>query len=296
MSSRQARRLFAFIAVVFGALMIAAAVGVAPSAAKGPPHPPGEEGEETSNNLSVPAIFVPNADSFTSVVCTIGDDSADPSGPMGVDTNNDGILDEHLDYYVQGVATWQSDCDPAATALAAAAWGDNLKNAPLRARTPVRVEIGFLADGVQPMPGYTVVKLDPTLLDRESHYGTFGVKEFFSEVRVWEANVRLDIIGTDGRVEYGGEFKAEINSTGRVVYGYNWRPDVAGDYTITATVTDITITSVDAGTLGDDGKTVSIDVTVGNKGGGGGGNGGRPDDPPGKGGKGGGGGGGGGNG
>jgi hypothetical protein len=279
------------LAVFFMILTVVPAAG----AKGGPPHPPGEEGEEAANNLSVPAIFIPGlaASPFGSVVtCTDADDSVDPTGDMGVIV--DGVL-EHPDYYVQGIADWQSDCGEAGVAevAAGAEWGDNLTNAPLKQGTPIRTEIGFLAEGVEPMPGYTVVKLDPTLLDRESHYGTLGSEELFAEVRVWVSGVTLDIRNDDGTEVPADQvdFSAEINSTGRIVYGFNWQKPVAGEYTITVYAGGIELTSTDAGALIDsDGDgvfdTVTLDVSVGNKGGGG--SGGKPGDKPGHGGGGGG--------
>lgn len=250
-----------------------------------PPHPPGEEGEEGEeggNNLSVPTIFVPSTigSPFTGV-CTPEDDSQDPSGPMGVDTDGDGIPDAHLDYYVQGVATWQADCDtaPADTIAVAAAWGDNLSSAPLKAGTPIRVEIGFLTFPDYAMPGYDVLKLDPSLLDRESHYGTLGDRvEDFIEVRVWDSGVLLDIRSTDGSVvvQDWQPFTAEINSTGRIVYGFNWQKPVPGDYLISVVAPNITISTADNGVVVSP-NMVTLEVTVGDKGGGQG-KGGRPGD------------------
>jgi hypothetical protein len=206
---------------------------------------------------------------------------------MGVDLDGDEVFDDHLDYYVQGVTTWQADCGTAAvgTLTAGAEWGDNLTNAPLRAGRPIRTEIGFFADAATfAMPGYVVVKLDPSLLDRESHYGTLGdVVATFPEVRVWDSSVTLDIRSNDGTVVVADNmlYGAEVNSTGRIVYGFNWQNPIAGEYTITVAASGIALGSTDAGTLVDsdgDGTfdTVTLDVTVGNKGGGGHGGGGRP--------------------
>jgi uncharacterized membrane protein YgcG len=293
---RSVRRTLGFM-VVAGALVAASAAPA--SAAKGvpgPPHPPGDEGgEEGGNNLSVPALFVPDTTGAPFLgTCTTGDDSVDPAGVKGVDLDGDGIPDEHLDYWVQGVATWQADCDTAAadnSLLAGAEWGDNLQNAPLKAGTPIRTEIGFFADPAAfLMPGYVVDKLDPTLLDRESHYGTLGAEvAAFPEVRVWNSGVTLDIRSTDGTVVVADNipFGAEVNSTGRIVYGFNWQKPVAGEYVITVRTNGIALGSTDAGTLVDgngDGyyDTVTLDVNVGNKGGGNGnGKGGRPGDRPG---------------
>lgn len=276
----EVRRVWRVVAIMAGATALASSGAIGVFAA--PPHPPTEE-EEGSNNLSVPAIFVPGtAGSPFTGTCTAEDDSQDPSGPMGVDSDGDGVPDEHLDYYVQGVASWQADCDSAAadTISVMAEWGDNLTNAPLKARTPIRVEIGFLTFAPIPMPGYIVEKLDPTLLDRESHYGTLGDEVAdFPEVRVWDSGVLLDIRSKDGTVVVANNipFSAEVNSTGRIVYGFNWQQPVAGEYTITVFAPQINVASADAGTVVDS-HTVTLDVTVGNKGGGGKGGGGRPGD------------------
>lgn len=259
----------------------------------GPPHPPSEEGEVAANNLSVPTLFVPDTTGspFAGMCTTDYDDSRDPLGPMGVDLDGDGTPDEHLDYYVQGVATWQADCDVLAVDIltVGAEWGDNLTSAPLKAGTPVRVEIGFFADpAAYPMPGYVVEKLDPSLLDRESHYGTLGTEvAAFPEVRVWNSGVTLDIRSKDGTAIVADNvlYTAEVNSTGRVVYGFNWQKPLSGEYTLTVTTNGIALGTTDAGTLVDTDSddvfdAVELDVTIGNKGGGGGGKGGRPGDRP----------------
>jgi len=261
--------------LVGGVLVVASSAAIY---SDGRPHPP--TSEESANNLSVPTIFVPGCvgSPFTGT-CTEGDDSQNPSGPLGVDTDGNGLPDEHLNYYVQGVASWQSDCDeaPAGTIEVAAAWGDNLTNAPLKAGTPIRVEIGFLTFTEYSMPGFDVSKLDQTLSDRESHYGTLGEKVAdFGEVRVWDSAALLDIRSTDGTVVVQNmqPFTAEINSTGRIVYGFNWQNPMPGEYTITVVAPQVMITSADAGTVVTP-NIVSLDLTVGNKGGGKG-NGGRP--------------------
>ncbi len=283
---RRHRALLGFTAVALSGVLMASTTA---SAKGGPPHPPGEE-ETGSNNLSVPAIFVPDA-SGSPFTGTCPSAAVDPSGVKGVDTNADGVPDEHLDYYVQGVATWQSECTTAAAnaITVGAEWGDNLTNAPLKAGTPIRVEIGFLADpSGYSMTGYNVVKLDPTLLDRESHYGTLGGAQTpFPEVRVWNSGVTLDIRSTNGSIVPANniDFVAEVNSTGRVVYGFNWQQPVAGNYVIKVHAPSVLLGTTDAGTLSDsdsdgDYDTVALEVTVGNKGGGGGGGGGRPSDRP----------------
>jgi hypothetical protein len=103
------RSLWRGAVVVSGAVALAVASATASYAQ--PPHPPGEE-EEGANNLSVPAIFVPGTTNspFTGTCSSV---ASGPTGVKGVDTDGDGVPDEHLDYWVQGVAVWQAACTTA---------------------------------------------------------------------------------------------------------------------------------------------------------------------------------------
>lgn len=128
--------------------------------------PPGVGEDTVVNNLSVPAIFVPTV-GITGPTCTALDDTVLPD-PAQQSTEFPG-------YWVQGQATWQADCQtaPVDTIAVTAEWGDNLTSAPLKQRTPIRVEIGLLADAsLFPMTGFEVEKLTPELLDRFATYGT----------------------------------------------------------------------------------------------------------------------------
>jgi len=72
---------------------------------------------------------------------------------------------------------------------------------------------------------------------------------------------------------------AEVNATGKVVYGYNLRVPTSGVYTITYTFPNVSITGVDAGSCVSEatGSTCSLVINVGGGGGGGGGkSGGKP--------------------
>lgn len=237
------------------------------------------EDEEGGNNLSVPAIFVPSVGVGTPI-CTAEDDTVLPD-PAEVSTLYEG-------YWIQGEASWQADCMTADTATAGLEWGDNLTSAPLKAGTPIRTEVGLLAPAAaQTMTGFDVEKLTPEELDRYATYGTndgSGITNY-PEVRVWDTGANLKIESSNGLVVFDGDYTAEINSTGRVVYGYNWQKPLSGDYTITFYAPTVDLTSTDAGVLvdvDDDGTfdAVELEVTVGMKGGGGGG-GGKPVDPPG---------------
>lgn len=270
-----------FLSSIVIALMVTALFAGTVSAKKGPPGTIAAEEEEGSNNLSVPAIYVGSI-GVGSPLCTVGDDSLDPAGQKGV-LLPDGITVDHAEYYVQGVATWQADCDLVTGPVTATAdWGDNLTGAPLKQGTPIRTEIGFLADVslVDAMPGYEVVKLDPDLLDRESHYGTLGVEvPDYPEVRVWSpATLTIQLIDPAtglpiGTPFYAGTFTAELNSTGRVVYGYNWLDPAGGTYLLTVSASGVNLTGTDVGTVVSP-TTVQLTVTVADKAGGGGGGGG----------------------
>lgn len=263
------------VLMILGGAALASALLLSPAAAKygspGGGGPPGGGEEEAGNNLSVPAIFVPSMGLAVGPTCTAGDDTVLPN-PAEMSADFPG-------YWVQGEATWQADCMTAAAGAVSvrAEWGDNLTNAPLKQRTPIRVELGLLADAtLYPMTGFPVVKLTPELLDRYATYGTNDADGTtpYTEVRVWTSVANLKIVRSDGLVAYDGPFSAEINSTGRVVFGYNWQKPLAGSYTITVTMPDVTVTSVDAGTFTP--NQVSLTVDVAQSAGRGGSGGGKP--------------------
>lgn len=241
----------------------------------------GGGGHETNvtNNLSVPTIMIRGG--FTGITC--------PGGfvyPTGIPITGYEVNPTAY-YYVQGVHKWQADCITATLATATAEWGDNLTgDASLKAGSPIRVELGlFNADAaVPPMYGFNVVKLEPSKLDRESAYGTLATADGLggysatAEVlpaRVFDAGVTFSIknVATGVYVvPVGSNPTAEINATGKVVYGYNLRVTAAGQYEITFVLPSVDITGVDAGVyvtdpLGPD--TVTLVITVGTGGGGG---------------------------
>jgi hypothetical protein len=228
---------------------------------------PSTAAEETAaNNLSVPAVFVPSVGLTLNYACGTAVD------PDDVTTNVKNVFPSG-EYYVQGEDLWQAGCTTAAagTVTVGAEWGDNLTNAPLKARTPIRVEMGLLGDTTTyPLTGFEVVKLTDEL-DRYATYGTLGAAETpYAEVRVWDAGARLTIKTADGLTTvFDGEATAEINSTGRVVYGFNWARPVAGDYVITFYAPNVTIATTDAGTIVNT-HTVTLPVKVASKAGGGG--------------------------
>jgi hypothetical protein len=256
----------------------------APALAKGPGsggggggggHEPGG-----TNNLSVPTVMIGGG--FTGVTCPGG--LVYPSGtPL---TGYE--VDPTLSYYVQGTHAWQAECTTATSATATAEWGDNLAgDAKLQVGKPIRVELGLFDDTGLQMQGFSVVKLEPSKLDRESAYGTLATDDGlggwdataqYLPVRVFDAGVTFSVKNVATGiyvVPLGSNPTAEINATGKVVYGYNLRVSAAGEYEITFVIPSVDITGVDAGTyvtdlLGPDTVTLVINVIQGGGGGGGG--------------------------
>jgi hypothetical protein len=258
---------------VVGALAIAALAIPTAVAKGGPPegHGPGSV-ETTANNLSVPAMFV---GSYPYALTCDGEVTA----PTGEPLSGYSVPGE---YFVQGEHVWQAACGTAASAAAVVEWGDNLGgDAKLKVGSPIRVEVGLLADAeamtVPSLGGYTVIKLEPNMLDRESPYGTAApavLEDPFDEVRVWTQGATLKIWNEDaGVLAYDGAAGAEINATGRVVYGYNLRVGLPGVWTIQYFFPGVTVTGSDIGDseVTESGTYVTMHITAvtgGGKGGG----------------------------
>ena len=269
------------------AIWLTLAVGATALAAGGPP--PGKGGgggggEETlTNNLSVPTIMINGG--FTGVTCGGGPDGWSVLREPAGDPQTLFPIDPLAYYYVQGKNVWQAQCmDGVASHDVTGAWGDNLTGtARLRAGSPIRVELVLSdATGAQAM-GYTVVKLEPSKLDRESAYGTLavGTAAPFSATAelmtagVFDGDASMTITGPDFAVSEDPA-GAEINATGKAVYGYNLRVQNAGEYVITFKMPNVNFLSCDAGTCSGDTATLTINVAGGGGGGGGGKGGGKP--------------------
>jgi len=277
---KQTRLAIVITAALFGAALFSGAVF-----AKGKPDNPGGGGGHEpggTNNLSVPTIMI-GTNPFTGVTCPL----LAPTYPTG--TPLDGYeLDPLLYYYVQGVHTWQAECasgDPAengvASVTATAEWGDNFGgDAKLQVGKPLRVEVGLFDDTSLQMSGFDVVKLEPSKLDRESAYGTLATEDgaggwsATAEVlpaRVFDPAVTFSVKNVATGVfvvPEGSNPTAEINATGKVVYGYNLRVSEVGSYEITFVIPNVDITGVDIGTYetvadGPDTVTLEIDVIAG---------------------------------
>ena len=263
----------------------------------------GGPGEETTpNSLSVPAIFVADPVPLSLPVGLLVYPESDPLPPLGgfsVD-NEEGL------YFVQGIHRWQADNFVGVPGEPVyAAWGDNLKgDARLKVGSPIRVEVGLYAlyppDGEDAMTGWNVIKLEPQELDRLAPYGTVALVDpvngyvsedqtpyipaenpialRYPEVRVYDSDATWTITGPEGYL-LQIPARAEINSTGRIVYGHNLRVGDPGTYTIQFYAPNVDIQGTDDGdgAVLIDGNTVALDIEVQTGGGKGGG---RPDGPP----------------
>jgi len=252
---------------VVGAVVVA--VLVAPAAvAKGGPGGGGEEA--VAHSLSVPAAFV-GANPFG---LTCDGTAVAPTGEPQTGFAVPGY------YYVQGVNAWRAGCVQGLDAAQVAVeWGDNLGgDAKLKVGAPIRVEVGLFDTVERGLTGWDVIKLEPSMLDRLSPYGTLAEADgeggfvsqpqIFGETRVWASGATLRI-WKDGAATplVSTAASAEINATGRVVYGYNLRVPSAGDYWIEYTFPGVTISGTDIGSYA--GDTATLMITVQTQGGGG---------------------------
>lgn len=272
------------------AALAAAAAMMAPGAAfaQGGRGPGGGGGETTlGNNLSAPAIFVPSSTAAGAPALRVpcGPDTT-PQAPTGATSV------QFPGYWLQKTeSTWSATCATAASASVTAQWGANLTDAPsVAAGKPVRVEVGLLdmaATGAD-WQGFVITNLTPELADRLATYGTDGAT-FSAGVdgapytRVWGTGTTLTITDlSPGGASTTYTMTAEINSTGAVVYGFNWgskgkkNTPSAGTYLLTFHVDPaVAITGVVAGAVNsptystsDNTTSLQITLTPANRGGG----------------------------
>lgn len=235
------RRLIVVVALT-AALIIP---GSLVAAKKGGAQPGGED--PSGNNLSVPTYFVgPNADAATGSFAVRCPSAAVP--PAG---DPDGYFDPPDAaagrYYLQGVSDWQAECKISVAAKGViAVWGDNLINGkPFQPNKPIRIEMKLETN--RNGTGYPVVKLEDTL-DRLALYGTKGSPKTMPYM-VWGPGQSNLAILNEELHQIGDPLTmgAEINSTGKVVYGYSWRAS-AGTYWLKFTApSGVTIAGVNGG-------------------------------------------------
>jgi hypothetical protein len=292
--------------------MVASAVALAaPGGAKGPPDDKGNKPTtEVGNNLSVPAILAGGGSGFAINCPTDGFSTLTLPTKPPMEYPEECVPGEDGGqvcvgagfYYVQRDAAWQAPCVTTEPGLdVTGKWGDNLAggSASLKVGSPIRVEF-LLLDGsgiAFNQQGYFVIKLEPSELDRESDYGhlaegspetgfepieytvgdTLPDDSTFPAI-VFDPSATLRIERLDNGVPvspavYSGTASGEINATGKIVYGYNLRVQVAGTYRITYTFPRVTfVGDCNAGTCA--GSEAVLEIVVA---GGGGGN--RPPRP-----------------
>jgi hypothetical protein len=290
-----------WLSVVVSAVALAAPGGV-----KGPPEGKGRKPPtEATNSLSVPAIMA-GAGSQFAINCPVDafslltvptnqpleyPDECVPGEDGGLVCVDAGF------YYVQRVSAWQAPCKTADPGLLVTGkWGDNLAggSASLKVGSPIRVEF-LLLDGAGTaagQQGYFVIKLEPSELDRESDYGHLAagsVDTGFAPIPytvgdptpdggtfpaiVFDPSATLRIERLDSGVPvspavYNGTASGEINATGKIVYGYNLRVQVAGTYRITYTFPRVTFAGpCNAGACA--GSQAVLDIVIAGGGGGG---------------------------
>ena len=169
-------------------------------------------------------------------------------------------IDTSAYYYVQGVNKWQAQCTVVAKGTPVyvkGEWGDNLTgDAKLKPGSPIRVEL-LMFDENAIYQGYSVVKLEPSTLDRLSKYGTLATPDgsggYFATAAstrsvVHDSDAQMTITNASGVVVASeNPIAPEINATGKIVYGYNLRVATAGAYTIKFQMPNVIFTGVDAG-------------------------------------------------
>lgn len=295
-SIMNARNLMKMLAAVLIAGMVASPMVLAKGPLGGGGGGGGRPGEETAaQSLSVPTILVGPLGAIQCGVSDLAPSVLMP--PTGIPQAGYEVPGY---YWVQKMHAWQAQCFRADEASVFGAWGDNLEgDAKLVVGSPIRVELVLInmTDYSATIPngtlqGYNVIKLQPNLLDRLSAYGHLAGGD---EVGGWtdiptnfgqgswlvhDQGITFSVLNTDTgvyAVPLGTNPTAEINATGKVVYGYNLRVSEAGNYRIQFTSTPtVTFTGQDAANGGmDDANNVWIDIEVlsGGGGGGGGGNG-----------------------
>lgn len=225
---------------------------------------------ELGNNLSVPVHFVPSTSGAPTL--RVVDPAVTPSDPVGIPVSYT-VNGVEGSYYLQKTASvWSAQFDTPVSASATATWGSNLTNGrALKLGKPIRVEmaLGSTDSGI----GYEVVKLTDEL-DRLADYGTLG-KPTPMNFMVWTAGATLTIQKSGDATATTVPIAAEINSTGKVVYGYNWGVKsgggtaTSGTYVLTFTIPSTSGVTIEGVTEGEvlgivsyTANTATVTVTV----------------------------------
>lgn len=227
----------------------------------------GETGETTvTNNLSVPAVFIGGTGSFA-----LQNTTGALVYPAGAPSTGFEVAGY---YYVQGVHAWQAQYVIQDTDTVTAKWGDNLTGSAMkRVGHQIRVEMGLTSATQTALQGFSVIKLNESQADNVSPWGTlatpngdgtYSATAATMAAKVWVAGAQVRITSPSGIVKYA-DMPGEINASGAVTFGYNWKPTEAGTYKLEflAPAGAVTFTNPDATVL-------AVNITGGGGGGGGG--------------------------
>jgi uncharacterized protein YjdB len=212
----------------------------------------GGDTETSGNNLSWPVVFV-NGTGVTGLAV-----SADPGvRPIAAETAAaaelaaipfaspsaafwyTGNATDASGYYLQGTAnTWRPqiiDGTGQPSYDAQAYWGDNLSgSASLKAGHPIRIEVALSATGVGTLQGYNM----PYVVNASSPdeiQGTDGtLGDYVPLIFAPGATLIVEQLsgpgGTVVSTVSNGAIGSEVNVAGRLVYGGQFKPTVAGTY------------------------------------------------------------------
>lgn len=226
------------------------------------------------NNLSVPAVFVPDTGPFT---LTCGSGAPGELFHASGSPSSGFPLDPPSSYYVQGKNSWQAQCETALpdTVAATLGWGNTLTGkVKLTSGQPVRIVLS-LSDAAAPaMSGFDVSKLDPRATDTASAYGIPATPAENGYVDnpvtpsgstgVFDANASFEVYkhSTPDSPVLEGPAAALIDSHGSVVYSTTLVFPSGGLYVLRFVAPDVTLTATDAGSLHDS-HTAVLAVAVG---------------------------------
>lgn len=246
----------------------------------------GGETTTTGNNVSWPVVFAEGTgltgspvatDAGTRPAATEADALAEllaiavtsPTAPFWWTGN---VVDG-TGYYLQATAnTWRGqivDGTGQPKYDAEAAWGDNLTGTGnLSAGHPIRVEVALSATGIGTLQGYNMPYVaNPSSPDEiQGTDGTLG--DFVPLIYSVGPTLTIEQLSGPGGSVTGvfstGIISAEVNVGGRIVYGQQFKPTVAGTYRlrfILASGNNVNITSAINGIVVNGGES-SIEVTV----------------------------------
>ena len=229
------------------------------------PRPTTDEG--LGNNLSVPVVFSEGI-GITGLSVTAG--GAPNYGNTGLrPVQSENLVVDGLPYFYianvsdctwpdgtkaycqKGLNAWQAQWLDGSTALqhASATWGDNIINQSLKTSSPIRVEVSLndLTSGtlrgfnmqvvsgsgsteVQGTNGVTAA-MTPTIYSVVPHLIVSKLDASGGNT-VGDPLVDKRVIDALGAEESSGNFAAEVNVGGRIVFGYNLRVSEAGWYRV----------------------------------------------------------------